>query len=100
MDLVVTLVLVVAGVAVAGAFVRTFGAMLLRLATWVLVAMVALGAIAGEPVPPVVVVMALVCWVGSHVLFKLRHGYWRSRFVASVMARRAPRPAPSASTEQ
>lgn len=34
--------------------------------------------VAGIPVPTGVVVDTVVCWVGGHVIYRLRHGHWRS----------------------
>lgn len=64
------------------------GSAVLRALAWFFVAAMAISLVAGIPVPTGVVVGTVVCWVGGHVLYRLRHRYWRSHLLENALSRR------------
>ena len=64
------------------------GSLLLRALAWFFVAAMAVSLMAGIPVPTGVVVSAVVCWLGGHAIYRLRHGYWRSYLLDNALSRR------------
>jgi hypothetical protein len=76
----------------AAALLWMVGSTVLRALAWFLVAAMAISLIAGIPVPTGVVVGTVVCWAGGHVIYRLRHGYWRSYLLENALSRRRLQP--------
>ena len=64
------------------------GSVVLRALAWFFVAAMAVSLIAGIPVPTGVVVATVLCWVGGHVIHRLRHGFWASYLLEAALNRR------------
>jgi hypothetical protein len=79
-----TIVLVVVFLGLAWAV----GSTVLRLAAWFLVATMVVSLLAQIPVPPAVPFVAAGCWLGGHLLFRMKHGYWRSQLLQRLDDRR------------
>lgn len=86
------LLLTVAAVAVGLGFLWWFGAFLLAVVAWFLVATMALSLVAEIEVPTSAAVLAVLCWAGSQLLTRaLRCGYWRSAVARALARRMGPR---------
>lgn len=77
-------------VAVGLSVLLKFGAFLLGAVTWFVVVAVALSLVADIEVPTAAVVFAVLCWVGSQALTRLRYGYWRSAAVRALAGGMGP----------
>lgn len=75
-------------IVVALALAWAVGSTVLRLVAWFLVATMAVSVVAHIPVPPGVPFVAVGCWLGGHLLFRAKHGYWRSQLLQRLDERR------------
>jgi hypothetical protein len=85
------LLVTVAAVAVGLGLLWRFGAFLLAVVAWFLVATMALSLVADIEVPTSAAVLAVLCWAGSQLLTRARCGYWRSALARALARRMGPR---------
>ncbi len=85
------LLVTVAAVAVGLGLLWRFGAFLLAVVAWFLVATMALSLVADIEVPTSAAVLAGLCWAGSQLLTRARCGYWRSALARALARRMGPR---------
>jgi len=74
-------------VLVALALLWRVGSVVLRAVAWCTVAAITLSVVMGVDVPAAAPAVAGGCWLGAEVLFRLRHGFWRSRLLARATSR-------------
>ena len=84
------LLVTVAAVAVGLGLLWRFGAFLLAVVAWFLVATMALSLVADIEVPTSAAVLAVLCWAGSQLLTRARCGYWRSAAARALARRMGP----------
>lgn len=75
-------------IAVAVGLTWVVGSMVLRIAAWFLVITMAVSLVGHVDIPDGVPFLAAGCWLAGHVLFRLKHRYWRSRLLQRVADRR------------
>jgi hypothetical protein len=85
------LLVTVVAVAVGLGLLWRFGAFLLAVVAWFLVATMARSLVADIEVPTSAAVLAVLCWAGSQLLTRARCGYWRSALARALARRMGPR---------